>query len=56
MFGNSDHCDRCGDEIDKTLNWGVCECCGEDLCENCAGSFNDDGECEKCATVYITRG
>ena len=51
MFGKNTNCGRCGKEIDKTKKWGVCECCGDDLCEECAGVFNKDGECEKCATV-----
>lgn len=50
-------CDRCGVRLD---NWyipgnkdkgagGNCTKCGDDLCIDCAVSFNDEGECAKCA-------
>jgi len=41
-------CDRCGVEFAKDTNWGNCTKCGDDLCEKCAGGFNDLGECKKC--------
>ena len=56
MFGKGVICDRCGKEIDKTKNWGVCESCLDDLCAECFGTSNDHGECEKCATVWETKG
>jgi len=43
-------CDRCGDIInDRTdENWGNCTECGDDICGQCSGGFNDDGICAKC--------
>ena len=47
----TDICSRCKEPIVKGADskWGVCESCGDTLCETCAGGFNDDGECAKCA-------
>lgn len=48
-------CDRCKRVL---VDWhipgsqragGNCTKCGDDLCIECAVSFNDDGECAKCA-------
>jgi hypothetical protein len=42
-------CDRCGKEWDGIHdNGGNCTCCGDDLCAECAGEWNEDGECRKC--------
>jgi hypothetical protein len=48
-------CDRCGKVMDD--HWeiegmngvgGNCSCCGDDLCAECAGEWDKDGECQKC--------
>jgi hypothetical protein len=48
-------CDRCGKVMDD--HWeiegmngvgGNCSCCNDDLCAECAGGWDDDGECQKC--------
>lgn len=48
-------CDRCGQvmndrwEIEGMPGFGGnCAYCGDDLCAKCAGSWAEDGECQKC--------
>lgn len=46
-------CDRCGVDItDWPWKSGNCTNCGDNLCEVCAGGFNDDGECAQCVSAY----
>jgi hypothetical protein len=43
-------CDRCGKEYNGLYdNGGNCTCCGDNLCEKCAGKWTEDGGCERCA-------
>ena len=48
-------CDRCGKEIyhswyfgTREVEAGNCTRCGDNLCAECAGSWDEDGRCEKC--------
>lgn len=41
-------CDRCGDEIDCNSAWGNCPVCGDNLCAKCAGTWDENGDCERC--------
>jgi hypothetical protein len=43
-------CDRCGKDISEEFYdlGGNCTYCGDNLCAECAGEWNDYGECEKC--------
>lgn len=42
------HCEECGCEIDvSSVDWGVCEICGRELCNSCAGGWDND-VCSDC--------
>jgi len=43
-------CDRCGKDISTEIcrTGGNCCKCGDNLCTECAGKWNEHGECEKC--------
>lgn len=43
------YCDRCHRPIDPASNWGNCLSCGDDLCADCAGGFDEHGQCKLCA-------
>ena len=44
-------CDRCGKDIwddFRSGNGGNCTQCGDNLCAECAGSWDGDGLCKEC--------
>jgi hypothetical protein len=43
-------CNRCGKNISVEFFdlGGNCACCGDDLCAECAGGWNEYGECKRC--------
>lgn len=41
-------CDRCHKEIQEDSNWGNCTNCGDDLCPECSGGFDEYGYCKLC--------
>jgi DNA-directed RNA polymerase subunit RPC12/RpoP len=51
-------CDRCGREMndrwendDIAGDGGNCTNCGDNLCAECAGKWNEYGECERCGNL-----
>lgn len=42
-------CDRCSKEIqESSVDWGCCELCGDNLCNECADGWHDN-ICSGCA-------
>lgn len=41
-------CDCCHDIIEREEDWGNCTACGDNLCEACAGSWDEEGRCLAC--------
>lgn len=48
-------CDRCGKDIEHDWYYGEgpvcagnCTECGDNLCKDCAGSWDEDGRCQAC--------
>jgi hypothetical protein len=55
-------CDRCGREMNG--RWeiegmpgvsGSCSYCGDNLCAECAGEWNEYGECRECQKKFSGR-
>jgi single-strand DNA-binding protein len=43
-------CDRCGKDISIEFyeEGGNCTACGDNLCKECAGDWDEDGQCRAC--------
>lgn len=50
-------CDRCGKLIESAgTDWGNCTACGCNLCAECAGGFDEEGQCAACADDALPCG
>jgi hypothetical protein len=51
-------CDRCKKDITKEFYdlGGNCTECGDDLCESCAGTWDEEGRCESCQKQEAPHG